>query len=103
MENCEQNNNFEPLTQEIEQMVRRVLLQCVPEDGEFIGNKTLLLSVSGAIKKEKPSYKLHPDDFWKIRNKLIEEAILSKAKGKGGSVFRLNPTIHKKERINRFI
>lgn len=52
----------------------RKLLDMVPPDGEFIGNVTLL-------RRSKLG-----DEYWKIRNELIDAGFLTRGKGRGGSV-----------------
>jgi len=90
MNTIDQNINLDSHSKESDQKIRTIMLKTVPTDGESIGNKALLQGIVASLKKEIPEYNLHPDDFWKIRNQLIEEGILAKARGKGGSVFRLH-------------
>jgi adenine-specific DNA-methyltransferase len=54
------------------------LLALVPPDGTPKGN-IRLIQESG----------LSEDDYWPLRNKLIEQGKIGKGKGKGGSVYRL--------------
>lgn len=60
-----------------------VLFDLVPDDGESIGNVTLL------EKFIKISKEYTPDLYWEIRNSLIEHGSLGKGRGRGGSVYRL--------------
>jgi adenine-specific DNA-methyltransferase len=50
----------------------------IPLNGKPIGNISLLKR-SG----------LTDDDYWRLRNKLLDEGRIGKGKGKGGSVYRL--------------
>lgn len=56
------------------------LLAHIPTDGNPIGNITL----------QKKSG-LNGDEYWLPRNQLIENGVIGKAKGKGGSVYLLSP------------
>lgn len=59
---------------------REILLRFIPED-ESVGNITLIekLRQRGWDK----------DKYWRLRNELIEEGVLERGKGKGGSVRRV--------------
>lgn len=54
------------------------LFELIPSDGSPVGNITLL-----------QKSELSEDEYWRIRNKLIEQGRIGKGKGKGGSVYRL--------------
>lgn len=64
-------------TNELQRKLNK-LLDKIPPDGQPIGNITLLKQ-SG----------LTEDEYWRVRNKLIEQGKIGKGKGKGGSVHRL--------------
>lgn len=57
------------------------LLALVPKDGSSIGNKSLQTKLKESFKK------LSEEEFWEIRNNLIEEGKLLRGRGKGGSVY----------------
>ena len=61
-------------------MNEEILLGLIPKDGKAIGNKTLIIALKNKNFTE--------DEFWRVRNSLIESGKLSKGKGKGGSVYR---------------
>lgn len=54
----------------------------IPQDGKPIGNVTLLKK-SG----------LNEEEYWLVRNKLLEQGKIGKGKGKGGSVYRLKESV----------
>jgi type I restriction enzyme M protein len=62
--------------------LRTQLLAAVPEDGQAIGNQSLL----EALRQQQPA--LSDDDFWAARDALIAEGILQKGRGRGGAVRR---------------
>lgn len=59
--------------------LKRELLAFVPSDGSKIGNKKLISQLTS-------NKKWTIQQVWDIRNQLIDEAVLEKGKGKGGSV-----------------
>lgn len=59
-----------------------ILLDKIPENGETIGNVTLLSKLK----------KWDEQKYWKIRAELINNGMIALGKGKGGSVYRLQPT-----------
>lgn len=63
------------------QEIEAIIMALVPKDGKSIGNKSLLAELKKKVKD------LPDDDYWKIRNRLIEAGKLSKARGKGGAVY----------------
>ncbi|MCI0596564.1 MAG: hypothetical protein L0Z48_08490 [candidate division Zixibacteria bacterium] len=73
------------MTQEEIEKYKSILLELIPKNGSTIGNVKLLRELRERIKHFAES------DYWEIRNSLIDEGILSKARGKGGSVYRLRP------------
>jgi hypothetical protein len=72
------------MTPEEKKQLADLMLNLVPEAGKTIGNKSLRASF---LKKTKVS----EDDYWDIRNQLVEEGILTKGRGRGGAVFRTPP------------
>ncbi|MBN1426242.1 hypothetical protein JXA88_16955 [Candidatus Fermentibacteria bacterium] len=63
----------------------KVLLALMPTSGEAKGNKKLMGELRKAL-KDKHDFDLTEDVYWEIRNALIQEGKLAKARGKGGSV-----------------
>jgi len=56
---------------------REILLRAIPESGQVIGNITLLKQLGW----EEPRY-------WRVRDELLNDGLLLRGKGKGGSVRR---------------
>lgn len=63
------------------QGLKKLLLKLIPEDGGSVGNMYLLKQV----KKQGFS----EENYWDIRNALIEEGKIAKGRGMGGSVSRV--------------
>jgi type I restriction enzyme M protein len=61
------------------------LLAAVPEDGSTIGNQSL----QEQLRSQFPQ--LTDDEFWAVRDGLIEAGELVKGRGRGGSVLRAHP------------
>lgn len=69
----------------IDAQLRELILSLVPDNGSTIGNARLLALLSGeAAEVEKADYE-------RVRDGLIEEGVLGKGRGRGGSVYRLSP------------
>ncbi len=66
-----------------------LLLRLVPEDGATIGNKRLGERFEAEAARE--GYSLAEGDFETARQQLLEEGVLAKGKGRGGSVRRAEP------------
>lgn len=64
---------------------KKRLYELTPADGTTIGNASLREELQQAFPKE--SFSL--DDYWDLRNSLIEDGKLETAKGRGGSVRRV--------------
>jgi hypothetical protein len=70
------------------------LLSLVPPDGVFIGNRTL-----------QKRARLNKKHYWDLRKELVAAGLLTRGKGRGGSVARLGvkieavPLISKKRRV----
>ena len=60
----------------------QALLGAVPADGSSIGNRSLLERLKGQFPQ------LTEDAFWEAREALIEQGLLQKGRGRGGSVLR---------------
>lgn len=69
----------------VTKILEKQILALIPKDGSKISNQKLLAS----IKYQNPS--ISDLEYWKARNNLIENGILSKGRGKGGSVHRREP------------
>jgi hypothetical protein len=69
----------------------------LPKDGSAIGNMTLIAELRKKYKD------LTDDDYWKVRNNLIDSGKISKAMGKGGSVYLLeiSPQENKKDEAKK--
>jgi uncharacterized protein (DUF736 family) len=66
---------------------QRLLLSLLPKDGESIGNGTLREQLRRQI--EDDGGDLTDQDYWVIRNSLIDEGRIEQGRGRGGSVHRL--------------
>lgn len=66
-----------------EKDIEKKIMEIVPDTGKSIGNIQLLSDLKKAFKD------ITEDMFWKARNSLIEKGNLSKGKGKGGSVYKV--------------
>ncbi len=62
--------------------LEQALLAAVPVDGSSIGNQSLLDRLKGQFPD------LSEDAFWVARDGLIEQGVLQKGRGRGGSVLR---------------
>ncbi|MES4683274.1 type I restriction-modification system subunit M [Pseudomonas aeruginosa] len=62
--------------------LEQALLAAVPADGSSIGNQSLLERLKGQFPD------LNEDAFWAARDGLIEQGVLQKGRGRGGSVLR---------------
>ncbi|WPC03405.1 class I SAM-dependent DNA methyltransferase [Pseudomonas benzenivorans] len=62
--------------------LEQALLAAVPADGSNIGNQSLLERLKGQFPD------LNEDAFWAARDGLIEQGVLQKGRGRGGSVLR---------------
>lgn len=62
--------------------LNQALLAAVPADGSSIGNQSLLERLRGQFPQ------LTEEAFWEVREALIEQGVLRKGRGRGGSVLR---------------
>lgn len=67
---------------EKQQALRGLILDLVPADGTTIGNQSLL----AAIQEQDPM--VTEEDYWAARDVLLDECLLAKGRGRGGSVYR---------------
>jgi hypothetical protein len=65
--------------------IRTELLKHVPKGGGPVGNSTLRKKLSSSALKVKE------DEYWTARNTLIADGVLTKGRGKGGSVYLVKP------------
>lgn len=63
-------------------LLRAALLAAVPADGSTIGNQSLLEVLRGQFPQ------VSEDEFWAVRDALIEAGELAKGRGRGGAVKR---------------
>ena len=74
---------------DLNNIIRTLILDLVPKDGSRIGNKNLISLLKAKLKKSHPQIKLSDGDseYWDARNQLIDEGLLVKGRGQGGSVY----------------
>lgn len=73
---------------------KSLLLDLVPMDGAAIGNKAARAQLIDLVEK-KIGKKILEDDYWVIRNSLIDEGKITTGKGNGGSILRINVSVPK--------
>ena len=73
------------MTKEEIESLKPSLLSLIPTDGSTIGNITLLSAF-----RDKQNAEIRDEDYWEIRNSLIDDGTISTSKGRGGSVYRLD-------------
>lgn len=61
-------------------MLRASILTAIPGDGSTTGNQSLL----ERLRMQHPN--LSEEQFWTVRDSLIDEGVLAKGRGRGGSV-----------------
>jgi very-short-patch-repair endonuclease len=81
---------FQALTADQCRQVRQWLIDVVPGDGSSIGNKTLRDKLEQFA--ELRDFSISEENYWRIRDELISEGLLSKGGGRGGSVYRYDDT-----------
>src|SRR5947209_11855064 len=69
---------------------REILLSLVPKSGESIGNVSLREELQTKIRDfgDDPT----DEDYWFLRDSLIDEGLLEQGRGRGGSVHRVLST-----------
>jgi hypothetical protein len=70
---------------------QQLLLSLVPAVGESIGNANLRDQVREKIRAQGDD--LSDQEYWLLRNTLIEEGVLEQGRGRGGSVHRLEEAV----------
>lgn len=66
----------------------KLLLSLVPESGVNVGNVTLRNELCGAVKQSFGD-EISEQDYWLLRDSLIDEGLIAQGRGKGGSVHRV--------------
>jgi hypothetical protein len=64
---------------------KQILYDLTPPDGKTVSNASLRESLKSAL----PGEEFAPEDYWDLRNSLITDGKLDKARGYGGSVRRV--------------
>lgn len=72
--------SLESLSDESIREYQNALLEKIPTDGTLVGNVSLLKQL-----------RWPEDRFWSIRDRLIDQGILEKGRGRGGSIRRVMP------------
>ncbi len=70
------------MNEENKEKYKKLLIDLIPKDGSSKGNTFLIQQL-----KKKSGNQITADDYWIVRNSLIESGIIEKGRGKGGSVF----------------
>lgn len=70
---------------------QKLLLSLLEVGGQARGNVTLMQELKEKI-KDKFGQEISNDDYWTIRNPLVDEGILVRSRGKGGAVMRTPET-----------
>jgi hypothetical protein len=65
----------------------KILLNLVPESGANVGNVTLRSELGSAIRGLGDA--MTEQDYWQLRDSLIDEGLIAQGRGKGGSVHRV--------------
>lgn len=65
--------------------LRDLILAHVPADGSSIGNTKLQKILASAA-----GFAFDEQDYWRVRDSLLEEGILGRGQGRGGSVYLIN-------------
>lgn len=68
------------------ELIRKAILKAVPQDSSTIGNQVL----QDILKKEL-GRRFSEKGYWEVRDVLIEEGLLKKGRGRGGSVRLVHP------------
>ncbi len=66
---------------------RKLLLSLVPDSGENIGNVSLREELQQRARAS--ADELTDEDYWSLRDALIDEGVLEQGRGRGGSVHRV--------------
>lgn len=66
---------------------QKLLMSLVPESGDNVGNVSLREQLRGKIKAQGDL--LTDEDYWALRDSLIDSGLLEQGRGRGGSVHRI--------------
>lgn len=69
-------------------LLKELLVDLIPENCLPIGNKSLIPEFLN-LAKRKYGIELEENDYWDVRNDLIDDGKIEKGRGKGGSVYRV--------------
>ena len=69
-------------------LFKEILYSLIPDNGSNIGNTTLRALLRQRV-REASGYNLTEDEYWAIRDALLEDGKVEIGRGKGGSVHRL--------------
>ena len=86
-----QEDNVDLTPEEMEKS-KAILLNHVPKDGAAIGNKSARLQLMELIKEEFGKT-ISEDDYWTIRNSLMNDGKIIAGRGNGGSIVLVNASI----------
>lgn len=74
------------MDRELDPEIAKTLLSLVPSDGTAVGNATLSEALGKALGRKVKDY-----EYQALRDRLVEQGLLVKGKGRGGSVRRAKP------------
>ncbi|WP_235864847.1 class I SAM-dependent DNA methyltransferase [Pseudothauera lacus] len=74
----------------LQDRVKRAMFSIVPADGSTIGNTALRREIEALLQSEGLS--IGEDDYWQAHGALVDEGVLLKGQGRGGSVRRAQAT-----------
>ena len=63
--------------------IEALILRIVPSDGSTIGNGKVL----EGLKRIMP--RITEEDYWTVRDAMVESGVLGKGRGRGGAVYRI--------------
>jgi len=70
--------------------LKKAMFELVPENGTNIGNKALRQQWQNKVKQDFRRDVTEPE-YWQTRNGLVDDGILRRGQGRGGSVLRVDP------------
>lgn len=75
-----------------------ILFDLLPKDGAAIGNKAARTQLTELVEKSFGK-KISEDDYWTIRNGLIDDGKIMTGRGNGGSIVRVNPSAQQPQKL----
>jgi hypothetical protein len=89
------------MTTEQKAQFKETLYSLIPENGTNMGNTTLRSMLKQRV-REVAHYELSEDEYWAVRDTLLEDGLVEIGRGKGGSVHRaiVAPPIEPEPEIN---